>query len=109
MEHIPIFIITTIIIILISDSRGSCQDGEYSYKEYCYTCPEEFSYYQGHCYKYVQWSRRHYEPEAFKFQETWKQSLDYCIDLNATLLSILDEDEAYFVKVSRELVQLLLY
>ena len=64
------------------------------------TCDVDYHYFRGNCYRYYQWVLRHYKPENYTFQATWQKALDQCEAENATLLSVHDEDESYFIKVS---------
>lgn len=66
------------------------------------TCEgEDYYYFRGNCYRYYQWVLRHYLPLNYTFQETWQVALDKCKSENATLVSIHDEEEAYFIQVQR--------
>ena len=73
----------------IGDTEG-CPSGHY------------YHYYRGHCYKLYQWALRHYESNEgrYDFAGTWQRSLDHCQTENGTLLSIKDEEEAYYIQVT---------
>ncbi|KAI0232930.1 hypothetical protein LSAT2_016795 [Lamellibrachia satsuma] len=62
------------------------------------SCPENYLYFGGNCYRYYQWVLRHYRPEDYRFQESWHKALRQCERENATLASIHSEEEAYFIK-----------
>ena len=64
------------------------------------SCPENYHYFGGNCYRYYQWVLRHYRYE-YSFQESWHKALRQCERENATLASIHSEEEAYFIKVGR--------
>lgn len=55
-------------------------------------------YFRGSCYHFVNWAS-HNNP-GFTFLQTWQLSKLYCESINGTLLTIHDEDEAYFIKVN---------
>ena len=63
------------------------------------SCPENYHYFGGNCYRYYQWVR-HYRYE-YSFQESWHKALRQCERENATLASIHSKEEAYFIKVGR--------
>ena len=69
--------------------------------EHCPDTNPAYQYYRGYCYQLTAWALRHYDSNLGKydFTETWQQSADYCVTENGTLLTIKDEDEAYFIKV----------
>ena len=62
-------------------------------------CPEEYEYYRGNCYRYYNWVLRHYE-EQYNFQTKWQTSQEQCQRENALLITVKEEQEAYFVKVT---------
>ena len=63
------------------------------------SCPKNYRYFGGNCYRYYPWVNRHYRPGDYRFQETWHKALRQCERENATLASIHSEEEAYFLKV----------
>ena len=62
------------------------------------SCPEDYHYFRGSCYHYIQWVLRHYE-DRYNFQTKWQTSQDHCEQQGAMLVSIKDEEEAYYIKV----------
>ncbi len=65
------------------------------------SCPVEYRYFGGSCYRYYQWLSRHYKPDEYHFQESWHKALLQCERENGTLASIQSEEEAYYIKVGR--------
>ena len=68
------------------------------------SCPENYQYFGGNCYRYYRWVLRHNQPEVYRFQESWHKALRQCESENATLASIHSEEEAYFIKVGRVVI-----
>ena len=68
------------------------------------SCPKDYRYFGGNCYRYYPWVMRHYRPEDYRFQESWHKALRQCERENATLASIHSEEEAYFLKVRSDVL-----
>ncbi|KAK2192053.1 hypothetical protein NP493_40g08028 [Ridgeia piscesae] len=67
------------------------------------SCPKNYRYFGGNCYRYYPWVLRHYRPDDYHFQESWHKALRQCERENATLASIHSEEEAYFLKYTMAL------